>query len=110
MKKLFILFMLTFLSFSVFSEEKIKPFKIKRVIECGDITDLAANLKENFNEVPTIRFFRTEQGVRVMILIFINEVKGTGTVVEAISDGTSCILTEGEEMGIVKDSALKINM
>lgn len=108
MKKLFIL-LTVFLSFSVFSNERIKPFKIERTIECGHIADLASNLKENFQEVPTLRFFRMHEDKKIMILVFINENKGTGTVVEAVSDGTSCILTEGSEMGIFKDSALKIN-
>lgn len=81
----------------------VEPFKAQRTMQCGDVYELNANLAKNFGEKPVMRFSRVNTNGNVMIIIFLNKETGTSTIVEAVADGTSCILTEGENMSISKD-------
>ena len=88
--------------FGIFSLNAIAidPFTIERTLKCGDIEDLAVNLERDFGETPMLKFIRTGSNNTVAIIVFINAEKGTTTIVEATRNGESCILTEGENMGM----------
>ena len=88
------------LAVSAITQAEIKPFNLERTMKCGDFEDLVYNLQNQFQEQPVMKFKRTGSDGKVAIVFFINFESGTTTVVEVIENGTSCILTEGENMGV----------
>jgi hypothetical protein len=90
------------LTLSVGAHSAIQPFTGQRTLNCGDVYELSNNLKNDYGETPMMKFDRANSEGQVKIIIFVNPEKGTTTIVEAIRDGSSCIITEGENMGILQ--------
>jgi hypothetical protein len=87
----------------VWARETIPNFTIKPVLDCGDIYQLAENLKKDFGELPMMKFEKTETNGDVKIIIFLNMKTRTATIVEALENGASCIITEGEKMSVLPE-------
>lgn len=85
----------------VWARETIPNFTVKKVLDCGDVYQLAENLEKDFGELPVMKFEKIGTNGEIKIIIFLNMKAGTGTIVESLEDGASCIVTEGENMGIL---------
>lgn len=101
MKKLLLL--AAMVAAPVFAREPIENFTIKKTLDCGDVYQLAENLKRDFGEEAVMRFDKRDSKGEVKIILFLNMKTGTSTIVEALHNGASCIITEGENMGIIAE-------
>lgn len=94
MKKLTLLFLLTFYSYNSFAEE----YRTFRVV-CDKTETIMSSLKEKYNEVPIIAGKRLNS-VKSTISVWGNPETNTFTILDTHGD-TSCVLAVGTDITVL---------
>ena len=91
---------LTLLISTIASAEEKPLAQVQKPVYCGDATKLLNVLTKKHKEVPVI-IFNEQNGMKSQIVVFVNVITGTASVVENIPGGYGCLIASGYDAMVV---------